>query len=214
MKALDVAVQSIALRMVDPTERQRYIGLLESMANDCASAVELWRQVITQATTPSTEVAVLMNWTGPAIAKKLFDVHLGFRAKMLAVTDQRGNLEDPVIPSAYHVLKPGETGTSYAQSAIEQAREALLVMRGHIETIRTTVPKKVALAPAVMKKSGKKVGPKKAVAKKSVTNPVAKKKPVAKKPTVKKAMTKPSAKKKAVIKMPVLKKAAKKKTRH
>ena len=218
MKALDVAVQSIALRMVDTTERQRYIGLLESMASDCESAIDLWQQVLTQSTTPLTEAAVLMNWTGPAIAKKLFDIHLAFRAKMLEVTDQRGNLEDPVIPSAYYLLKPGETGTSYAQSAIEQARQALLVTRGHIETIRTTVPKKIALAPSVMKNRSKKAVPKKAVAKKSVTKkavakPVAKKKPAAKKPTVKKAMAKPSAKKKAVIKKPVLKKAVKKKTR-
>lgn len=213
MKALDVAVQSIALRMVDPTERQRYIGLLESMANDCASAVELWRQVITQATTPSVEVAVLMNWTGPAIAKKLFDIHLAFRAKMLEVTDQRGNLEDPVIPSAYHVLKPGETGTSYAQTAIERARQAMLAMQAHVETIRNTVPKKVAVAPGVMKKSGKKVGPKKAVARKGATKPVAMKKPAAKTPVAKKVVTKPAAKKKALVKNPAPKKAIKKKTR-
>lgn len=213
MKALDVAVQSIALRMVDPTERQRYIGLLESMASDCESAIDLWQQVLTQSTTPLTEAAVLMNWTGPAIAKKLFDIHLAFRAKMLEVTDQRGNLEDPVIPSAYYLLKPGETGTSYAQSAIEQARQALLVTRGHIETIRTTVPKKIALAPSVMKNRSKKAVPKKAVARKGATKPVAMKKPAAKTPVAKKVVTKPAAKKKALVKKPAPKKAAKKKTR-
>ncbi len=205
MKALDVAIQSIALRMVDPTERQRYIGLLESMANDCASAVELWRQVITQATTPSVEVAVLMNWTGPAIAKKLFDVHLGFRAKMLAVTDQRGNLEDPVIPSAYHVLKPGETGTSYAQTAIEQARQAMLALRAHVETIRSTVPKKVAAPVVAVKKNSKAAAPKnvttkKSLIKKAVVKPVAKKRPAAKKPVAKKAAAKKPAPKKVVKK--------------
>ena len=214
MKALDVAVQSIAQRMVDPTERQRYIGLLESMVQDCESAIDLWQQVLKQSTTPLTEAAVLMNWTGPAIAKKLFDIHLAFRAKMLEVTDQRGNLEDPVIPSAYYLLKPGETGTSYAQSAIEQARQALLVTRGHIETIRTTVPKKIALAPAVMKNRSKKAVPKKAVARKGATKPVAMKKPAAKTPVAKKVVTKPAAKKKALVKKPAPKKAAKKKTRH
>lgn len=217
MKALDVAVQSIAQRTVDPMERQRYIGLLESMAQDCESAIDLWQQVLKQPALASTNSGVLMHGTGPVLAKKLFDVHLEFRSKMLVITDYRGNLEDPVIPSAYHLLKAGETGTSYAQSALEQVRAALLAVQAHIETIRTTVPKK-AVAAGTMQKSGKKVGPKKAVAKKSVTKkgvpkPVAKKKPAVKKPTVKKAMVKSVTKKKAVVKKPAVKKAVKKKTK-
>lgn len=205
MKALDVAVQSIAQRTVDPMERQRYIGLLESMAQDCESAIDLWQQVLKQPALASTNSGVLMHGTGPVLAKKLFDVHLEFRSKMLVITDYRGNLEDPVIPSAYHLLKAGETGTSYAQSALEQVRAALRAVQAHIETIRTTVPKK-AVAAGTMQKSGKKAASKKA-AKKSMA------KPVAKKPTVKKAMAKSSVKKKAVVKKPAVKKAVKKKTK-
>ena len=159
-----------------------------------------------------------MHGTGPVLAKKLFDVHLEFRSKMLVVTDYRGNLEDPVIPSAYHLLKPGETGTGYAQSALEKARATLLTLREHIENIRTTVTEKVTGVAGAMQKSGKKAEPKKAVAKKSVTKktvakPGAKKKPAAKKPTLKKAVAKSSAKKKAVVKKPALKKAVTKKTK-
>ena len=224
MKALEVAVQSIATRIADPKERQRYSGLLDSMAKDCKSAMDLWQQVVKQPTVPSKEVAVLMNWTGSAIAKKLFDTHLAFRAKMLNVTNQRGNLEDPVIPSAYYLLKPGETGTSYAQTALEQARQAMLAMQAHVETIRTTVPKKVAAPAVAVKKSSKKAAPKKAVAKKAVAKPkavakkvaakpVVKKKPAPKKAVAKKAVAKSAAKKKAVAKKPAPKKVVKKKTK-
>ena len=218
MKALDVAVQSIATRIANPTERQRYMGLLENMAKDCKSAMDLWQQVLKQPITPSKEVAVLMNWTGPVIAKKLFETQLAFRAKMLDVTSQRGNLEDPVIPSAYHLLKEGETGTGYAQTALEQARQAMLAMQRHVETIRTTVPKKVAAPAAPAKKSSKKAAPKKvatkkAVVKKPAAKPVAKKKPAAKKPVAKKAVAKPAAKKKAVAKKSAPKKVVKKKAK-
>lgn len=213
MKALDVAVQSIALRMVDPTERQRCIDLLESMAQDCESAIDLWQQVLKQPTLASTDSGVLMHGTGPILAKKLFDVHLEFRSKMLVITEYRGSLEGPVIPSAYHLIKSGETGTSYAQSALEQARQALLAMQAHIETIRTTVPKKVAVVPGAVKKSSKKVVPKKPLARKKAAKSVAIKKPAAKTPVAKKVMTKPVAKKKALVKKPAPKKAVKKKTR-
>lgn len=215
MKALDVAVQSIATRIVDSLERQRYIGLLESMAEDCTLAMDLWQQVLTKATIPSNEVAVLMNWTGPVIAKKLFGIHVEFRAKMLVITDGRGNLEDPVIPSAYYLLKTGETGTSYAQQAIELARQTKLTLKAHVKTIRTTVPKKVAAPLAAVKKGSKKAVTKKVkvIAKPLAKKPLSKKKAAVKKPTVKKAVAKPAAKKKTVAKKPVLKKAVKKKTK-
>lgn len=213
MKALDLAVQSIATRVVNPVERQRYMGLLAGMANDCKAAVDQWQQVLTQANVPSGEAQVLMNWTGPVVAKSLFDIHLAFRSKMLQVTDHRGDLEAPVIPSAYHQLMPGETGTDYAQTAIEKARQALLAMQAHIETIRTTVPKKVAVVPGAVKKSSKKVVPKKPLARKKAAKSVAIKKPAAKTPVAKKVMTKPVAKKKALVKKPAPKKAVKKKTR-
>ena len=163
MKALDLAVQSIATRVADPVERQRYIGLLVGMANDCKAAGEQWQQVLTQAKTPSGEAQVLMNWTGPDVAKRLFDIHLAFRSKMLQVTDHRGDLEDPVIPSAYEPrLGPDETGTRYAQIAIEKARQAMLAMQAHAERIRTTVPQKVASPRVVVKVSvKKKLAPKK-----------------------------------------------------
>jgi len=228
MKALDVAVQSIATRIADSTQRQRVLGLLESMANDCKSVMDLWQQVLKQPITPEKEVAVLMNWTGPTIAKNLFDTHLAFRSKMLQVTNQRGNLEDPVIPTAFHLLKPGESGTSYAQTALEQSRQAMLAMQRHIEMIRNTVPKKVAATPVAVKKGAKKAVTKKAAVKKVVTKTVAKKKPVAKKSVVKKspakkpvakkaatkkALTKSAVTKKAVAKKPAPKQAVKKKAK-
>lgn len=215
MKALDVAVESIATGIADPTERQRYIGLLEGMAKDCKSATELWQQVLTQPTEPLKDSALLMNWTGPVIAKKLFDVHLDFRTKMLAITQHRGNLEDPIIPSAYNLLKPGESGTNYAQTAIEVSRQALQAVQAHIETIRTTVPKK---ATAVNKTTVKKAAVKKA-AKKTVVKSATKKKSAAKKPALKKAAAKSATKKKVVVKKKAVtkksapKQAAKKKTK-
>ena len=213
MKALDLAVQSIATRVADPVERQRYIGLLADMANDCQAAVDQWQQVLTQAKTPSGEAQVLMNWTGPDVAKRLFDIHLAFRSKMLQVTDHRGDLEDPVIPSAYHRLMPDETGTDYAQTAIERARQAMLAMQAHVETIRSTVPKKIAAPPAAAKKNSKKAASKKVatqktVAKKIAARPVPKKKSVAKK-----AVAKSAAKNRAVAKKSTPKKVVKKKTR-
>ncbi len=211
MKALDVAVQSIATRIADPTERQRYIGLLENMAQDCKAAMDLWQHVLTQKKMPVGEAQVLMNWTGPVVAKQLFEVHLAFRAKMLQVTDHRGDLEDPVIPSAYHQLSPAQTGTSFAQTALEQARQAMLAMQNHVETLRNTVPKKPAAA--VAKLNGKKALTKKPPAKKVATKPVAKKAPVAKKPLAKKAVAKSAAKKPAVAKKPAPKQAMKKKAK-
>ncbi len=222
MKALDLAVQSIATRVADPVERQRYTGLLAGMADDCKAALDQWQQVLTQAAPPSGDALVLMNWTGPVVAKKLFDIHLAFRSKMLQVTDQRGDLEDPVIPSAYHKLMPDQTGTDYAQTAIERARQAMLAMQEHVETIRSTVPKKIAAPSVAAKKNSKKVAPKTAVAKKALAKPkaaakkvaakpVVKKKPAAKKLLAKKAVAKSAVKKPAMAKKPVLKNAAPKK---
>ena len=202
MKALDVAVESIATGIADPAERQRYIGLLEDMASDCKSATDLWQQVLTQSTAPLKDSALLMNWTGPGIAKKLFNIHLDFRTKMLAITQHRGNLEDPIIPSAYHLLKPGETGTDYAQTAIEKSRQAMQAVQAHIETIRTTVPKKMSAA--AVKTGANKTTVKTAAVKKAAKKPaiksVAKKKSAAKKPAMKKAAAKSAVKKKVVVK--------------
>lgn len=198
MNALDVAVQHVASKVADPTERQRVLGLLDGMAKDCKSAIDLWQSYLKQPVVAPAESYIVMNWTGSALAKKLFDLHLAYRTKMLAVTGGRGNLEDPVVAQAYAPVK-GQSGPEAANAAIASMQKAIAAIQAHAERIRNTKP---AVAKAATKAPAKaKPAPaKKPAARKSKAAP--KKKPPAKKPAVKKAA------KKAVQK--VVKKAVKK----
>jgi hypothetical protein len=191
MRALDVAVQSIATTVTNPNERERYIGLLDAMAKDCKSAAAVWRQYLEQPGSPPADPSALIYWTGSALARQLFDIHLDCRDKLVELTNGRATMEDPMISLAYRKLAEGETGPQAAQQAVDEMNGTAAHLERLKEQIRTTQPKKAAAMT-------KPVAAKKAVATKK---PVAAKKPAAatkakavvkKSATAKKAKAKPA----------------------
>jgi hypothetical protein len=193
MKALDVAVQAIATTVTNPNERERYIGLLDAMAKDCKSAVAVWRKYLDQPGSPPADPSALIYWTGSSVARQLFDIHLACRDKLVALTNGRATMEDPLISLAYRKLDEGESGPQAAQKAVDEMNATVAHLERLKEQIRTTQPKKTAAA-------------KKPVAAKKA---VAAKKPVAAKKSAPAKKAKPKAAK--TVKAPVKKKVAPKK---
>jgi outer membrane biosynthesis protein TonB len=150
-----------------------------------------------------------MDWTGPGIARKLFDLHLAARAKEDEITSGTSTLEDPLIVLAYRKLSEGESGSAAAQQAVATLGACVARLNAMAESIRTTVPKKSAAKPAAAAKPKAAPAPKAAAKKK----PAAKKKAAPKKAPAKKTPAKKPAKKPAAKKAPAKKKPAKSKRR-
>lgn len=207
MKALELSVESIATSVTDQVVRQRCIELLEGMAKDCGAAADLWSNYMKQAGPAPQDPTILMNWTGAEMAKALFDLHLGCRAKEIELTQGRSTLEEPIIVLAYRKLNEGESGPAAAQAAVTILNAHVGRLQAMAEMIRTTVPKKAAKsAPAATAKRAA------APAAKSAKKPTAKKAPAAKKKPAAKAKKSP-AKKSAPKKKPARKKSGKPKPR-
>lgn len=201
MSALDVAVKHVANKVVESTERQRVIGLIESMADDCKAATNVWQNYLKQPSATPADTFNLMNWIGSAAAKQLFNLHLAFRTKMLAVTGGRGNLEDPVIVQAYAPVKEGQTGGDAATVAVASMQKATAAMQAYANLIRNTKP---VASKASQKPVAKVAKSKPAKAKK----PAAKSKPANVKKSAAKSKTAP--KKKTPMKKSTVKKSVKK----
>ncbi len=206
MKALELAVKSIATSVTDAARRQRSIELLNGMAKDFQAAADVWSGYAKGSGAAPADPAYLLYWTGPQIAKKLFDIHLEARNKENELTAGRSTLEDPVVTLAYGLVQEGQTGPALAKSAVEMLNTAISRVKAFAETIRTTVPKKGAASSPVVKKASAPATKKKAAAKK----PAAKKKAPTKKATPKKVAPKKTAAKKPAAKKAKPKKAAKK----
>jgi hypothetical protein len=207
MKALELAVQSIATTETDAARRQRCVQLLDAIAQDVRAAADVWSGYLKKPGGTPASANSVMDWTGSAVAKKLFDLHLAVRAKENEITAGKSMLDDPLVELAYRKLHDGETGPAAAQQAVEALGARAAQVKSLGELIRTTVPKKAAAKAAAPKAT---VKAKPAAGKAPAAKKSAPKKPAAKKPAPKK---KPAAKKKAAPKKKPAKPARKPKRR-
>lgn len=193
MNALEAAIDAVVRTTRDPAKRNRCVELLNGMAADCDRAAQVWSGYVSKAAGPApTNPGVLLNWTGPELAKELFNIHLACREKWNELTEGRATLEDEIIVLAYRKLSDGETGPDAARAAVELLAARADALRAGADTLRTAKP--AAAAKVALKPAGKKAASKKAV--KSKPKPKAKPKAVAKAQVKSKTKPKAAAKKK------------------
>lgn len=196
MNALEAAVDTVARKERDPARRKRCVDLLNGMAADCAQAAKVWGNYAGKAATVTpASPAVFINWTGPELARELFNIHLSCREKWNEFTQGQATLEDEMVVLAYRKLNDGETGPDAARAAVETLNARIGLLKAGAEKLMTATPAAKAkpapkAKPAVKAKVAPKAKTKKAAPAKA--RPKVKAKPKAKP----KAKAKPAAKKK------------------
>jgi hypothetical protein len=188
------------------TNRKQAIASLEVVIAKCEEASKIWQEYLKSPGAPGDKWSVL-SWVGAERAKRLHEIGLEAGVHMVqacASLDAQGRhsaaLDDSVIVQGYSQLKPGETGTDAAKSAVQQMQERSKQLGKYIERIKSApaAPAKnpgQTAAPKAVKKAAKKKAVKKAASKKAAPKKAAPKKAVKKKSVPKKAAKKPPAKK-------------------
>jgi hypothetical protein len=182
MDSLDRAVELIS-RWKAERQKQRAEALasLEAVIKECQSAVQVWQGYLDKPGAPGDHWTIL-SWIGPVRSKQLHDINLRAKENVEAVCRLAGPqagrfiaLEEKVdvVEMAYRMLKPGESGTDAAKTAVLRQQERIEYLRGLIQRIRAGKPEGKTVA-------AKKSAPAKSK-KKSATRSVKKKKAPAKK---------------------------------
>lgn len=162
MDSLDRAID-LVLRWKDNRKKERAVVLerLESVIKDCQAASEVWQEYHDHPGKPGDRWT-LMSWMGPERAKQLHEINLRAKTTVEEVCRLAGPaagrfvvLDEDVTEMAYRQLKPGETGTEAAKTALENLKARADYLRGLVERVRRGKPP-AASGRTSMKKSKKK----------------------------------------------------------
>ena len=162
MDSLDRAID-LVLRWKDNRKKERAVVLerLESAIEDCQAASKVWQEYHDHPGNPGDRWT-LMSWMGPERAKHLHEINLRAKTTVEEVCRLAGPaagrfvvLDDDVTEMAYRQLKPGETGTEAAKTALENLKARADYLRGLVERVRRGKPP-AASGRTSMKKSKKK----------------------------------------------------------
>jgi hypothetical protein len=206
MHGLEKSINTLAAQETDKKIRDNAVKLLNGIIDDINAGIGIWKKF--QSGKVSDQPGQFGGWAGHTIETQLYDLQLSARAKANEATEGAANLDDPLVNLAYGKLAEDQTPTDAANDAVAAMNDRVTRIKGLINVIKTTKPKKPAASkPASTKKTAtKKKAAKKPAKKTSAKKKTTKKKAAAKKKTA--AKKKPAAKKKKVTKK---KTAAKKK---
>jgi hypothetical protein len=181
MNSLDRAIELVWRWKADrQKQRADVLDRLETVVKDCQAAVQVWQGYLDKPGAPGDRWTII-SWIGPVRAKQLHDINLRAKQNIEELCRMAGpqagrfiGLEEnvDVIEMAYRMLKPGETGTDAAKSAVQKMQERMDYLRGLMQRLRAAKP--------AGKKTAKKNNAPKKTKKKSTAKP-ARKKPPAKK---------------------------------
>lgn len=181
MNSLDRAIELVWRWKADrQKQRAEVLDRLETVVQDCQAAVQVWQGYLDKPGAPGDHWTIV-SWIGPVRAKQLHDINLRAKQNIEELCRMAGplagrfiGLEEnvDVIEMAYRMLKPGESGTDAAKSAVQKMQERMDYLRGLMQRLRA--------AKADGKKIAKMKNAPKKTKQKSAAKP-AKKKPPAKK---------------------------------
>jgi hypothetical protein len=150
------------------------------VVKECQAAVQVWQGYLAKPGAPGDQWTIV-SWVGPDRAKQLHEINLRAKQNVEELCRMAGPrsgrfvaLDDDVIEMAYRMLKPGETGSDAAKTAVQRLQERMEYIRGLMQRL------KAAPAKAEGKKSATKHGASKKAGKKA-TKPSKKKAAPAKK---------------------------------
>lgn len=180
MNSLETAVAVIA-KWPASKEKERAAArtALAGLIADCEAAIKVWEDYLAAPATAGDRWSIV-SWIGPERAKQLHELNLGAKARLAQICRSAGgkaartvDLEDELIEMAYRMLKPGETGTDAARSAVQALQGRIEYLRGLSAQLAASPavakpkpaagrPKRAAGKPGPSKKAAKKGVPKKA----------------------------------------------------
>ncbi|MDO8704616.1 MAG: hypothetical protein Q7J84_06650 [Sulfuricaulis sp.] len=186
MNSLDRAIELVWQWKADRQARRAdVLDRLETVVKDCQAAVQVWQGYLDKPGAPGDHWTIV-SWIGPVRAKQLHDINLRAKQNIEELCRMAGpqagrfiGLEEnvDVIEMAYRMLKPNETGTDAAKSAVQTMQQRMDYLRGLMQRLRAAKPdrknaptkttgKKAAAGKSSSKKTAKKAAKKKAPAKK------------------------------------------------
>ena len=164
MDSLDRAIE-LVMRWKADRQKQRadVLSRLDAVAKECQAAVQVWQGYLAKPGA-SGDQWTIVSWVGPERAKQLHEINLRAKQNLEEVCRMAGPrsgrfvaLDDDVIEMAYRMLKPGETGTDAAKTAVQRQQERMDYIRGLMQRLRTAKPaSKPAAKQSAPKKAGKK----------------------------------------------------------
>ena len=118
------------------------------MTKECQSAVQVWQGFLDKPDAPGDQWTII-SWIGAERAKQLHDINLRAKENIEAVCRLAGpsagrfialEANADVIEMAFRMLKPGESGTDAAATAIQRQQERIDYIRGLIQRVRAGKP--------------------------------------------------------------------------
>lgn len=143
MDQLEQMVEAILQRPAPGNMRDQVVAALDGVATDCEAAIRVWLGYLDAPGAPG-DTWTILSWIGAARAKQLHEVnlsakaHIGRMAEMVGpATGRFAALGGDVIEMGYRQLRPGETGTDAARSAVAIMQERIVRVQVLKERIRT-----------------------------------------------------------------------------
>lgn len=183
MNSLETAIAVIAKWPASKDkERAAARTALAGLLADCEAAIKVWEGYLAAPTTAADRWSIV-SWIGAERAKQLHELNLSAKARLALICRSAGgkaartvDLEDELIEMAYRMLKPGETGTDAARSAIQTLQRRIEYLRGLSAQLATSPPAvKPKPAAGRPKRAAGKPGPSKKAAKKRAAKKAKKK---------------------------------------
>ena len=143
MDQLEQIVEAILQRPASGDARDEAVAALDGVATDCEAAIRVWLGYLDAPGAPGNTWTIL-SWIGPERAKQLHEVNLSAKAHVGRLAEMAGPalsrfaaLGGDVIEMGYRQLRPGETGTDAARSAVASMQERIVRIQVFKERIRT-----------------------------------------------------------------------------
>ncbi len=182
MKSLEAAITAIAKwPATKQKERASAQAALAGLIADCEAAIKVWEGYLAAPTTAGDRWSIV-SWIGAERAKQLHELNLSAKARLAQICRSAGgkaartvDLEDELIEMAYRMLKPGETGTDAARSAVQTLQQRIEYLRGLSAQLAASPPAVKPTVAARSKPAAGKPGPNKKAAKKGAVKKARKK---------------------------------------
>src|SRR3989344_1506740 len=144
MNSLDRAIDLVWRWKADrQKQRAEVLDRLETVVKECQAATQVWQGYLDKLGAPGDRWTIV-SWIGPVRAKQLHEINLRAKQNIEELCRMAGpqsgrfiGLEENVdaVEMEYRMLKPGETGTDAAKSAVQKMQERMDYLRGDRKSV-------------------------------------------------------------------------------
>ena len=167
MDSLDRAIE-LVMRWKADRQKQRadVLSRLDAVVKECQTAVQVWQGYLAKPGAPGDQWTIV-SWVGPDRAKQLHEINLRAKQNVEELCRMAGprsgrfvTLDDDVIEMAYRMLKPGETGSDAAKTAVQRLLERMEYIHGLMQRLKAAPAKAPGKKPATKHGAQKTAGKK------------------------------------------------------